>query len=153
MDYNNYNQPPQSSNIICPQITAWIFFVIYLFNITYGSSGIVSIVIQLCISLSITIGIKNRNYGLYKAGLIISLVLSILGTLGSVLLLFLINSNQVNIKDSEKNYLYIVLIINVFIIWIQTSVYLCYKSAVENLCNFMGGLNPTPIIDNQAANV
>ena len=147
MEYNNYSQQ-SSGSLLCPQITVWILFVLEVIGLfSLGSSSIISLLIQLAIALCVSLGINKRNYGLYRAGLITSLVISILGTVYLLIVVLFIggaaaSDSRSEIKDEDVEYLIVVLIAAGAVIWIQSCILICFRNSVESFCSMGGLYNP-----------
>ena len=142
MEYNNYNQG-SSDTIICPQITVWILFALNCISVFGNASYLISFCIQLAIALCVTMGINKRNYNLYRVGLIISVIISTLGTIVLLYLLLLLTA-LINSKNSTKEenaaLLIVIIIVAGVLIWLQSGILLCYRNKVEFHCGNMGGI-------------
>ena len=138
------NFPLQSNSIICPQITVWIIFVLELLSllILEVSSSLLAIVDQLVISISVTLGIMKRNFCLYKCGLIISIIGSILETFSLIYIWYsLVYTEKESYNgDSKisKGFIILILVVAGNLIWIQSCVLCWFRNIVRSYC---GGLN------------
>ena len=133
MEYNNYNQP-NSRDIVCPQITVWVHFILFFLCLVLLLDSPLSFLaivlsIQLPIALCVTIGIAKKYCFLYMVGLIISVIISILISLFLLYLIFFIFSK------GDLHDLWIEIIVSIVLIWLQSGILLGYKKRVKLHCS------------------
>ena len=116
------------------------------FSIFGGSysiaSSLIGLLIQLGIALCVTVGINQRNYNLYRVGLIISVIIITLGTIGLLILLIAFINSKNNMKEDQGAVVIGIIIAAGVLIWLQSGILLCYRNKVENMGGIGGLYNP-----------
>ena len=133
--------------------TVWIVFILniyftnhYLLKESFGKDPLdyalflpillTIILIDLIASIFVTVSFENKNYYFYLTGLIMASIFNLLNTI-----ILLIYDGAKDSENYKKTIRFLILIVQIIMIWSQTIILIIYCKSVKSLFNNPSYLN------------